>query len=71
MYVTRSIQAALEAIERWSEMHQKQQTDPSTVREDQTYLPVVIRACYEVFDYLHGWLVDSTVRRDDSFRSSR
>jgi len=45
--------AALEAIQRWSELHQKQ------VGEDQTYLPVVTKACYDVFDYLQGWLVDS------------
>ncbi|CAF2152166.1 unnamed protein product [Rotaria magnacalcarata] len=53
--------AALEAIQRWSELHQKQQENTSTAtREDQAYLPIVIKACYEVFDYPQGWLVDIT-----------
>ncbi|CAF4602399.1 unnamed protein product, partial [Rotaria sp. Silwood1] len=53
--------AALEAIQRWSELHQKQQENASNLtREDQAYLPVVIKACYDVFDYPQGWLVDST-----------
>ncbi len=55
-------QAAIEAIQRWSELHQKQQDNTSTtVRDDQAYLSIVIKACYDVFDYPQGWLVDSTV----------
>jgi hypothetical protein len=59
-----SFQAALEAIQRWSELHQKQQQENTTTtatRDDQAYLPIVIKACYDVFDYPQGWLVDSTV----------
>ncbi|UJR15865.1 hypothetical protein I4U23_002791 [Adineta vaga] len=54
--------AAIEAIQRWSEMHQKQQRDSTSTsgRDDQAYLPIVIKASYEVFDYPQGWLVDST-----------
>ena len=56
------VQAALEAIQRWSELHQKQSEDPSqTQREDQAYLPIVIKACYDVLAYPQGWFVDSTV----------
>ena len=56
------LQAALEAIQRWSELHQKQQENASAAtREDQAYLPIVIKACYDVFDYPQGWLVDITV----------
>jgi hypothetical protein len=57
-------QAAIEAIQRWSELHQKhqQQDNTSTItRDDQAYLSIVIKACYEVFDYPQGWLVDTTV----------
>ncbi|CAF3708853.1 unnamed protein product [Adineta steineri] len=56
--------AAIEAIQRWSEMHQKQQQQQdntsSVVRDDQAYLPIVIKACYGVFDYAQGWLLDTT-----------
>ncbi|CAF1067642.1 unnamed protein product [Adineta ricciae] len=52
--------AAIEAIQRWSEMHQKQNAASSTTRDDQAYLPIVIKAGYEVFDYPQGWLVDNT-----------
>jgi len=57
-------QAAIEAIQRWSELHQKQQQQDNTSttpHDDQAYLPIVIKACYDVFDYPQGWLVDSTV----------
>lgn len=61
-----SFQAALEAIQRWSEIHQKHQqentaTTTTATRDDQVYLRIVIKACYDVFDYPQGWLVDSTV----------
>jgi hypothetical protein len=44
-------------------LHQKQQQDDTstTIPDDQAYLPIVIKACYDVFDYPQGWLVDSTV----------
>ena len=55
--VNRVPQAAIESIQRWSEFHQKQ--DMTT--NDPAYMPVVIKACYAVFDYPLGWLVDITV----------
>ena len=55
--VNRVPQAAIESIQRWSEFHQKQ----DTTSNDPAYMPVVIKACYAVFDYSLGWLVDITV----------
>lgn len=57
------LQAAIEAIQHWSELHQKQQQDnlTTTSRDDQVYLSIVIKACYDVFDYPQGWLIDTTV----------
>jgi hypothetical protein len=57
-------QAAIEAIQRWSELHQKQQEQDTTTtptRDEHVYLSIVSKACYDVFDYPQGWLIDSTV----------
>lgn len=56
--------AAIESIQRWSELHQKQEANSTLSSDEQAYLSVVSKACYAVFDYPQGWLIDTTVSRN-------